>query len=201
MEASDRPAGVSDEERRCLTEIAGRIPEPRLGLPDEVLAFAMYIVPMINVDLVTFDAAGRTLLAWREDEYGTGWHVPGSIIRGEESIEQRILETARTELGVDVETEPAPSAIVQLSGARGTFISLAFRARPTGRFEREPGSEMETAADGGLSWFDQPPTQLYPTHDVYRELLPSLRAGRPVDAPLMRAARFSPASGGWAVLG
>jgi hypothetical protein len=36
---------------------------------------------MINVGLLLKDPTCGTLLTWREDDFRTGWHIPGGIIR------------------------------------------------------------------------------------------------------------------------
>ena len=56
-------------------------PNPECGLSDEVFLSLTRLTPMINVDLLIRDGAGRVLLTWREDQfYPAGWHIPGGII-------------------------------------------------------------------------------------------------------------------------
>ena len=76
--------------------------------------FLSRICPLVNVDLLVQDDRGRTLLTWREDEYfGAGWHLPGGNIRYKESAVDRVRACARTELGADIESEPAPILVVE----------------------------------------------------------------------------------------
>ena len=94
-------------------------------------------MPLVNVDLLIQDERRRTLLTWRQDEtYGAGWHVPGGIIRYQETAEHRIRATARRELGADVAFDPQPIAIEQIIDPdrreRGHFISLVYRCRLLG---------------------------------------------------------------------
>lgn len=75
---------------KALDLIEKQIKDPTVGLPEEVFLFISRITPMINVDLLIKDESGRTLLSWRDDYTGKGWHVPGGIIRYKEKIDTRI---------------------------------------------------------------------------------------------------------------
>ncbi|MEI7983545.1 MAG: NUDIX hydrolase, partial [Bacteroidota bacterium] len=44
-----------------------QIPDPRLGLPEEVFLFISRLTPMVNVDLLIKDKKGLALLSWRDD--------------------------------------------------------------------------------------------------------------------------------------
>src|SRR4051812_2311240 len=107
-DASNQGLTWSMEEAR-LTNLLGEalreIPAPERGLPDAAFSFALKIVPMVNVDLLVKAKDGRTLLAWREDEYGTGWHIPGGIIRLGEMTQDRIHAVADHELAAQVSAE------------------------------------------------------------------------------------------------
>ncbi|MDR2604028.1 MAG: hypothetical protein LBC55_01570, partial [Desulfovibrio sp.] len=62
--------------------------------------FTSSITPMLNVDLLVRDDAGRILLSWRDDALcGTGWHVPGGVVRFQETLAERVRKTALQELG------------------------------------------------------------------------------------------------------
>jgi len=79
------------------------IPDPSKGLAEELFSFFSKIVPMVNVDLLIKDEKGRTLLSWRDDPiHGKGWHIPGGIIRFKETLENRILKVAETEIGLNL---------------------------------------------------------------------------------------------------
>ena len=67
--------------------LENQIKNPSKGLPQEIFFFISRITPMINVDLLIKDEKGRTLLAWRDDEFYKGWHIPGGIIRFKEKTE------------------------------------------------------------------------------------------------------------------
>ena len=76
------------EAAACVRRAAG---DPSDGLPEPIFELASSIVPMINVDLFVQDRQGRILMVWREDPIcGCGWHIPGGIIRFQESIVERL---------------------------------------------------------------------------------------------------------------
>ena len=78
-------------------------PAPRNGLPEDLFLFVSSLTPLVNVDLLIRDDAGRMLLGWRHDAfYGPGWHVPGSFIptitpttRWQRSISKRFRKPIR----------------------------------------------------------------------------------------------------------
>jgi colanic acid biosynthesis protein WcaH len=107
--------------------------DPRGGLPEEVFRFVSRITPLCNVDLLIQDAGLGTLLTWREDEFfGTGWHLPGGIIRFKETAAARVRACAREELDAAVAFDETPLAVAESIGAhdtRGHHIGLLFRCR------------------------------------------------------------------------
>ena len=66
-----RKYGMAD----ILENILDGMNDPRDGLQDEIFHFIRRVTPLINVDLL-IRCDGRTLLAWREDEYDTGVAYP-----------------------------------------------------------------------------------------------------------------------------
>ncbi len=71
-----------------------QIHNPSSGLPEELFLFISRITPMVNVDLLIKDENGRALLSWRDDQFaGTGWHVPGGIVRFKENMEDKTCES------------------------------------------------------------------------------------------------------------
>ena len=149
------------------------VPEPRKGLPDEVFRLVSRLTPLVNVDLLIKDDGGRTLLTWRDDGLSpAGWHVPGGIIRFQETAATRIAAVARRELQAEVKFEPAPLAINELidpaQRTRGHFISLLYRCRLTtplpegSRFL--PGKPRRDA----WMWHAACPEDLIPVHGIYR---------------------------------
>ena len=128
------------------------------------------ITPLINVDLLIKDAAGRTLLTWRDDEfYGPGWHVPGGIVRFKETIADRVLACAREELGVDVIADGQPMCVLEVVSAqetRGHHVSLLFRCRLA-----TPPDEALRAGDppasGQWGWHERCPPDLLEEQQDY----------------------------------
>jgi len=166
---------TGDEELEALLSKAfSLLSDPSRGLPGPVFNFVLKVTAVANVDLLVADDRGRRLLTWRDDEYGTGWHIPGGIIRWGESMDNRISEVARLELGSTVATTQQPALITQFISVRGTFISMLFHCTLTSEVTDPSVSFSQDATrprHGQLHWFDGVPEILYPAHDVYRHLL------------------------------
>jgi colanic acid biosynthesis protein WcaH len=162
---------VSDEWQGLAKALSG-IPDPSLGLPDAVFRFVLKVTPMINVDLLVRNDRGEHLLAWREDAYGKGWHVPGGIIRYREPIEQRIAAVAKDELSAEVDHTPKPVDLRQLWHVRGHFISLLYLCTL-----RKPVSDPALwytdgqPRSGQIAWFKGVPAGIYWVHDTYADWL------------------------------
>lgn len=89
--------------------------------------FVSSVTPLVNVDLLVVDSQKGILLSWRDDEhYGTGWHIPGGIIRHKETIMERIQKTALREFGCEVKYAEQIKVTEQLLNQeeRNHFISL-----------------------------------------------------------------------------
>ena len=155
-----------------LENILASMSDPRKGLPDEVFHFIRKVTPLINVDLL-IRRDGCTLLAWREDEYDKGWHIPGGIVRFREAFQARIDAVALTELGATVESESSPCNIAQLrQHSRGHFISLLYRCTLTSEIEEARlFSGQGVPANGALSWIEGVPEDFYPAQAFYNEWL------------------------------
>lgn len=160
----------------AFESVLANMADPRNGLSDEVFHFIRKVTPLINVDLL-IRRNERVLLAWREDEYHKGWHIPGGIVRFREEFHARIDAVARLEVGVTVESEAVPCNLAELRHhPRGHFISLLYRCSLTS--EIEPAriySGRGKPANGSLSWFEGVPQNLYPTQLFYRDWLEGRR--------------------------
>jgi ADP-ribose pyrophosphatase YjhB (NUDIX family) len=155
-----------------LQSVLDELPDPRGGLPDSVFNFVRKITPLINVDLLIQEKPGRTLLTWREDEYGKGWHVPGGIIRFFERAADRITVVAAQELGTRVIAEESPCHTLELLVPRGHFISLLYRCRLVGDLPCPKGfSSNGGPRHGAIAWIDGIPNDLYPVHAPYQSWL------------------------------
>ena len=171
----------SETDKATLRRILGDIESPTAGLPDAVFDFALGIIPMVNVDLLISDTENRVLLAWREDRWGAGWHVPGGIIRIYESFSERITATAQLELGLIVRHKPAPISMTQFFVDRGHFISLLYECDIVGD-QSVVIDESAVAAPhpNALGWFSKPPAAIYPAHAQYIPRLPQFGASNPL---------------------
>jgi colanic acid biosynthesis protein WcaH len=157
-----------------LGAIEASLPDPARGLPEDVFEFVSRLTPLVNVDLLIKDPAGRTLLTWRDDDrYGTGWHVPGSIIRYKETAAARIHACAHDELGAEIEAEPSPIVVLESIDpwkTRGHVISLLFRCRlQSAPDERRRAGGAPKA--GEWRWHERCPPDLLPAHQRYASVI------------------------------
>lgn len=156
--------------------LESRIGDPKQGLPEEIFLFVSRLTPLVNVDLLIRDEKGRTLLAWRDDQYaGTGWHLPGGILRAKERMETRLRKVAAAEVGAEVEFDPVPLAINQMIGkndTRGHFISILYQCFLSGRFVPE-NRGLKAADQGFLRWHETCPDDLIKVHEIYRKMMES----------------------------
>jgi len=153
-----------------------QIPDKTTGLPDEIFYFISRITPLVNTDLLIKDKKGRTLLAWRDDQYcGKGWHIPGSIVRFKESLEHRIIATARKELGTtDIVYNKTPLTIQEIIlpdlNNRGHFISFLYECSLENDFIIL--NDGKSANDPGyLTWHDGCPENLISLQEPYRKFI------------------------------
>ncbi|MGA2223293.1 MAG: NUDIX domain-containing protein [Syntrophobacteraceae bacterium] len=158
-----------------IATLVETVPEPSLGLPDSVFYYISRTTPLVNVDLLIKDENGRTLLSWRDDQYaGTGWHVPGGIVRFKERLETRVEKVAEAEIGTAVQFDPTPIALHQIiheeNEIRGHFVSLLYKCFVPGTFKpRNEGLSQENA--GYLAWHDRCPANLLDIQEVYRKYI------------------------------
>lgn len=156
-----------------LDQIRRQIKNPEKGLPEELFLFATEITPMINVDLLVRDDAGRILLSWRDDRfYGKGWHVPGGIIRLKETLVERIERTSFDEIGSIVEYDENPLEIVQIicpeMKLRGHFITLVYDCWLLDNIRIDNKERTEGTA-GYLKWHEKFPDDMLKVHHFYRK--------------------------------
>lgn len=155
-----------------LDEVRKRIDDPDKGLPEEVFLFLSQLSPLPNVDLLTRDREGRILLAWRNDPWwGSGWHVPGGVIRLHETMEERISRTAESELGTRVEFDSEPVEIHEIINknlkSRSHHITFVFECRVLDDYQIDNGS-LDRHDTGYLAWHDHYPDEMLKCHEFYR---------------------------------
>jgi colanic acid biosynthesis protein WcaH len=147
-------------------------PEPDRGLPEPLFLMLSRLTPLLGVDLLICDSAGRTLLTWRHDEfYGPGWHVPGGILRHGERMAERIREVARLELGAQVDFEQSPLTVAEIlrpnSAGRGHIVSVLYRCRllekPDARLRFDPNLPKA----GNWHWHESCPDNLIEEQRAY----------------------------------
>lgn len=156
-----------------IEEARTYIDNAREGLPEELFLFATELTPMVNVDLLIRDEAGRILLAWRKDRfYEEGWHVPGGIVRLKETFEERIKKVALAEIGCEnliFDTHPVEVVpiICEEMPQRGHFITFVYECRlPRGFIVQNKKDEHEA---GFLKWHDTCPDNILKVHEFYRK--------------------------------
>jgi len=167
---------VADHLAAPLETLRSKIADPRIGLPEELFLFISGVTPLVNVDLLIQDDAGRTLLTWRDDAfYGPGWHVPGGVIRFQETAAERIRAVARYELAAEVEPDPAPLAMHEMIDAgrreRGHSIALLYRCRLLGPLSEARRASSSPPRPGQWAWHQICPDNLLAEHRVYRQFL------------------------------
>lgn len=152
---------------RSAVDLIGQlVPNASGGLPDDVFYLISRMTPLINVDLLIVNDQNEKLLTWREDRfYGPGWHIPGGIIRFKETAHQRIVQTAKLELGVEVEFERTPVLVDELINAdretRGHFISMIYRCRLVSDLNLENrASSLSKAEAGQWIWVKEIPANM-----------------------------------------
>jgi colanic acid biosynthesis protein WcaH len=119
------------------------------------------------------------LLTWRDDPYfGSGWHVPGSALRFQETMLDRLHQCAQEELGATVQPEPEPFTLVEEIQAgrrtRGHNVSAAFRCRLLSGPDPARAYVAGAPQAGQWAWHATCPPDLLPVHRVYERHFPSV---------------------------
>lgn len=161
--------------QKAIKLIEQKVQTPHEGLPYELFLFATRITPIVNVDLLIKDENGRILLSWRDDPFtGTGWHIPGGIVRFKETFENRIRKVAEIEIGAEVKFNPEPIAINQVIredlSSRAHFISFLYKCFLSEKVVlSNTGLTPETA--GYLQWHEQCPFNLIKYQNFYKKYI------------------------------
>lgn len=147
-------------------------PDPSQGLPDEVFRFVLKVTPMISVDLLVRNDRGEHLLAWREDEHGRGWHIPGGIIRYSEPISARIAAVAKAELAATVRHSEQPDEVRQIFYPRGHFIAMLFLCHLDSPVSDQALWHSDgSPRHGQIKWIRGVPSDVYSVHSTYKDWL------------------------------
>ena len=155
---------------------------PEKGLGNDLFLFISSLVPVVNVDLLVYNAHGQFLLTWRDDPHcGTGWHIPGGCIRFKETCEERIRKVALKELGIsDIRFEKEPIKVFEIinheprdivnQNERAHFITLVYKCYVSSDFSLEGQSTKENEV-GFMKWFDCLPDNLLSIQSCYRGII------------------------------
>lgn len=82
---------------KALRFVTGSSPSPTL--PEYLFLAGTFFFPQVNVDLIVRINKARIIFTWRNDSFGNnGWHLPGSIVRPNETFESRIQALILNEL-------------------------------------------------------------------------------------------------------
>jgi colanic acid biosynthesis protein WcaH len=166
-----------EELREAIALLQSAVTNATGGLPEDLFLFVSQMTPMVNVDLLIQDAEQRLLLCWRDDDYdGSGWHVPGGIIRFKETAAARIRAVARLELGAEVAFDNAPAwineSILPVRTTRGHFISLLYRCRLTSPPAEHLRHVSGTPLRGQWRWHAGWPGDLVKCQRYYCDAIP-----------------------------
>lgn len=171
-----RPAVSPETLQAAIATIRESVASASRGLPEDLFLLVSSLTPMINVDLLIKDAAGRNLLTWRHDHfYGPGWHIPGGIIRFKESVADRIAAVALGELAVEVDFDPAPRHVAEIThpdrSIRGHFISLLYACTLRTCLDGARRFKLAAPRTGDWQWHTGVPHDLILQHRIYTRFL------------------------------
>ena len=176
FDSSDKIEKMSNNAiTKAIGILQSKVSNPSEGLPDEIFYYISKTTPLLNVDLLIKHENEQTLLSWRNDQYtGSGWHVPGGIVRFKETMEDRIKKVAETEIGTLVDFDPTPIAINQIihpeRETRGHFISILFNCSISNDFILN-NDELCNTDQGYLMWHDTCPNDLLNFHKIYSDFI------------------------------
>lgn len=105
---------------------------PSDGLPQWFFDLCSGSVPLCNSDVIARNATGSIALVWRKDKiYGCGWHVPGRILRYQETFFDAAVKTCEIELGCSARNfylsfQECYECISDAGNLRGHFVTQVF---------------------------------------------------------------------------
>jgi colanic acid biosynthesis protein WcaH len=142
------------------------------GLPLDIFYLSTRLSPTLNVDLLIKDEKERTLLAWRDDRTaGSGWHIPGGIVRSKETLLDRVYKVAAEELETAVKVNPVPishNEVIRSHHTRGHFYSILFSCTLDSSYV-PANTGLVPGEAGYLRWHNGAPDNLVDVHEMYRE--------------------------------
>ena len=148
------------------------VKNPEIGLADEIFYLVGRLTPYVNIDLLIKIPNLGCILTWRDDPHtGSGWHVPGGIVRLREDIHERVRKVANLELGVELESISGPIEINQIISKqkeRSHFISLLFYGQINKENQRKIKKKIKLEPNL-INVFNGKPDNLLRWHDIYAE--------------------------------
>ena len=166
--------------KNLITEFEERIQDPTKGLHEDIFYFVSRLTPLINVDLLVRNENGEVLLSWRnkitfQNKVGSGWHIPGGIIRLRETVSDRLHKVALHEMGGELASHSeSPIAINQcidhMARDRSHFISLLYECKLSKDYKIN-NKNLESKEPGYLEWHKGVPDNLIANHNIYRKFL------------------------------
>lgn len=159
-----------------ISQLDKYVPNPAQGLPEEVFLFISRMTPLVNVDLLIKDEKKRTLLSWRDDSScGTGWHLPGGIIRFKEKMETRVKKVVETEIGAPVTVDYNPIGLHQNiqeheHDIRSHFITILFKGFLSSSFELK-NEGLSCNSPGYLKWHENCPDNFLECQKRFRKFI------------------------------
>lgn len=117
---------LTEKEKKELTGLLGKIEDPHKGLPQEVFEALVKIVPFVACEIIIMNEKKEFFMTWRADNWHTGWHFPGGLMRFRERFEDRLRKTAQRELGVDIIKYRFLLPINYLDSRHAHGVSLVF---------------------------------------------------------------------------
>jgi len=169
--------------KKLIEKIELNIKNPSKGLPDDIFYLVGRLTPYINVDLLVKNDLGQTLLSWRDEtsfnnSVGSGWHIPGGIIRFQETISERIREVALNEMGAKLAYHSdQPISVNQIldykAKNRSHFISLLYKCKLEDNYQIN-NNGLKEGEIGFLKWHTGVPENLLRNHHIYKKYLTNL---------------------------
>ena len=116
-------------------------------IPQPVFHALMRKIVSVPIELCVFDATGRILMFRREaddPEFAPQWHMPGTVIRSGESVDEAVARLLRNEV----------CAPVLWPASLGWFECLRDAASPRHAIALLHATRLDGPYTGSGSWFD-----------------------------------------------
>lgn len=120
---------LTQKEIKQLVKLLRKVKNPHNGLPEQIFIALTKIVPFVACEMALVNSKKKILLTWRDDQWWTGRHFPGGLMRLGESFEENLQNTARRELGIKLASFKFLFLHNYQKGRRGHAISLVFLCR------------------------------------------------------------------------